>query len=470
VVIGSTLFAFVPPAGAAPGPADWSGYLDGPSHSSYNAAFTSITPKNAGHLVTDWSWKVPSSTAKNGNSAIWASPTVVDGIVYEGSESGWFYAYDEATQTVLWSVDFGGSPSLTCRGTLGVSATATVEEDPVTQVLTVYLNAPDGYLYALNATTGATIWDSFVASPGTTKNTYYAWSSPAVAKGMVYVGISSQCTGPLVRKAGLIAFDQENGTQEARWFSMPTGDKGGSVWSSPAVLANGNVVVATGNADGTNQAQWAESIVELDGQTLQEISAWQLPSAVKEEDYDFGSSPTLFTADLNGVETPMVGACNKNGVYYAFEQDDIGAGPVWQHHMAAAFGKGSGICIAAAIWDGTQLIEGGGSNTTINGVQYMGSVQSLDPATGAVVWATGLAGCVMGSPSEDAGGVIAAPLFKAPNNQYGVFLLEADTGKTITRIATGHTLVFAQPVFADNDLLVAGAGHTIIALEAPTHS
>ena len=66
----------------------------------------------------------------------------------------------------------------------------------------------------------------------------------------------------------------------------------------------------------------------------------------------------------------MVGACNKNGIYYAFQQNNLAAGPVWQDQLANGYGTGpnpEGQCDAAAIWDGTNLIEGGGNGTTING-------------------------------------------------------------------------------------------------------
>jgi hypothetical protein len=73
----------------------------------------------------------------------------------------------------------------------------------------------------------------------------------------------------------------------------------------------------------------------------------------------------------------------------------------------------------------------------------------------------------MGSPSEDAGGVIAAPTFRSANGHLGVYLLNAKNGAVIKEILTGKAEVFPQPVFAENDLLIAGADHTITAYEAP---
>jgi outer membrane protein assembly factor BamB len=155
----------------------------------------------------------------------------------------------------------------------------------------------------------------------------------------------------------------------------------------------------------------------------------------------------------------MVGACNKNGIYYAFRQGALHAGPVWQQRIAVAAGTGpnpNGQCDAAAIWDGTNLIEAGGDSTVINGVTYQGSVQSLNPATGAPIWQTGLPGEVIGSPAEDGAGVVAAPVWSSSTGNLGVYLLSTASGAILGFISTSPSAIFAQPVFAGNDLLVAG--------------
>jgi hypothetical protein len=103
------------------------------------------------------------------------------------------------------------------------------------------------------------------------------------------------------------------------------------------------------------------------------LDSWQIPASQRIGDGDFGGSPTAFTADLNGTTTPMVGACNKDGIYYAFRQDDLHDGPVWEQRIANAYTTGNeGECDAAAIWNGTDLIEGGGNTTVIKGITYQG--------------------------------------------------------------------------------------------------
>ncbi len=72
---------------SSPSSSDWTSFLDGPAHSSYNAAATSITPTNISDLNPIWRWILPPSTVV-ASSAINASPTVDDGVIYVGSKDG----------------------------------------------------------------------------------------------------------------------------------------------------------------------------------------------------------------------------------------------------------------------------------------------------------------------------------------------------------------------------------------------
>lgn len=450
------------PASAQANPSDWTAYLNGPAHSSYNAAATAITPGNVASLQQLWQWVTPASP-NVGPNAIWASPTVDDGVIYVGAEDGYFYAISESTHATLWSDFLGvdtpkGSDPCGPKGQ-GITSTATVADDPTTGNPTVYVNAPDGNLYALDAATGSVVWTGQVDTPSSTENDYYAWGSPLVANGNVYIGISSDCDSPLI-PGGLVSFNQSTGAQVARWLDTPPGPDvdGGSIWSSPVLLPNGQIVVTTGNGyNGSGQPLYDESIIRLDPQTLAVLDAWQVPPAQQVSDADFGASPTVWTATINGVSTPMVGACNKNGLFYAFAQDNLSAGPIWETRITVPYPGGSAECDSAAVWDGSQLIIGGGAATTINGVSYTGSVQSLNPATGVPLWQTGVTGTIVGTPTEDGSGVVAAQTYETSNKQLGVYLLNAATGAQLGFIPVNLDL-FGQAVFAGNDLIIGAGG------------
>ena len=445
-----------------PGNADWPGYLFDSGHSSFNANATAITPANAPDLAKMWRWPVPPSTNK-GPAELFASPTVVGGVAYIGAMDGYFYAISETTHQPIWS-DFLGvlvNPPLICGGgTSGIISTATVAKDPATGLLTAYVFSPDGYLYALDAATGAIVWKGHVDTPVPPKADYYSWGSPLVVNGNVYIGNSADCGTPHVA-AGVFGFNQSTGAEFASWSSLPPGVVGASIWSSVALAADGSILVTTGSscdACAPPLPLYDESIVRLDPNTLALLDGWQVPSNAQSFDGDFAGSPTTFTASIHGVSTPMVGACDKNGIYYAFAQDDLGAGPVWQHRMSVAYTNGTAYeCDAAAIWNGTDLIEGGGASTTIGGVNYTGSVQALDPKTGNPIWQTGLPGTIVGSPTEDGAGVVAAQTYQADNKQTGVYLLDAATGSIIGFISIPKSNLFGQAVFAGKDLLI-GAG------------
>lgn len=447
------LFAAPSALSEAGSTADWTTYLHDNQHSSFNASATAITPANASNLGVQWQFQDPTSSGRP-PSFFLASPTVYNGAVYIGSNSGLFYKLDEATGTVLWSVDLGAMPNVSCR-TKGILATAALAPDPNTGTMMVYVGAGDGNVDALRASDGTVMWKSPVDTnlPGTTAN--YDFSSPMIANGHIYEGISSSCDHPLVR-GGLAELDQETGARQATYFTVPAGSVGGSIWSTPAITPDGSTIfVTTGNGDPTVGSDQGDSvsIVALDATTLAKKDIWTVPASALGVDDDFGGSPTLFTANLNGTPTPMVGAINKNGFYYALKQSDLAAGPVWSHRFG---GKAE---VAAAIWDGSHLFVTGGA-TKIGGIKYAGGIREVNPDNGTPLWETGVtaSGLGFGSPTMDGGGVLAVPTYNPTTPSANVYYLaNATTGAVLRQFSlSGPT--FPQPVFANNLVfLVDGA-------------
>ena len=193
--------------------------------------------------------------------------------------------------------------------------------------------------------------------------------------------------------------------------------------------------------------------MRLNGATLAKQAIWLVPPGERTHDSDFGGSPTLFTATLAGHATAMVGACNKNGVYYALRQNDLAAGPVWRLQVGAPYTSTSiAQCDAAAVWDGSHLFIAG-DKTVIGGVTYLGSARMVDPATGKVLWAQGLPNGVIGTPTLDGSGVLAVQTYGSG----GMFLLNAATGAILNNISGGPE--FGQAVFADTVMLVPTQNH-----------
>ena len=437
---------------------DWPQYLYGPQHGSVSPA-TTFTPSNAASATLVWHWQPPAVTGQP-PPVLDASPTVVAGRVYIGAQSGGFYALNEKTGAVVWSRQLDTRPKVTCRP-LGITSTAAVLPDPVTGTRTVYVSGAR-YLYALNAATGAVAWKTEVGpADQSDPDAYYNWSSPTVAGGHIYVGLASGCDTPLIR-GGVVELDQHTGQVLHTWHTVPAGSIGGSIWSSVAASSTGSGLwVSTGNeCDPTintcpsgNQIGHSLSIVHLSS-SLKLLQAWLAPgTAGHGHDWDFGSSPTLFgSAGVPGD----VGACNKNGLYYALSARPLGSAPLWTDTIAAPAGM-TGSCFASAVWNGPAgtLYIGGGA-TTIGSTGYGGSVRQVDPATGGYIWQTGLPCTVVGTPTLDSAGVLAVGTYRCTTpNTPGVYLIDSATGAMLTALPVGTSKVFSQPVFAQGTLFVA---------------
>jgi polyvinyl alcohol dehydrogenase (cytochrome) len=305
-----------------------------------------------------------------------------------------------------------------------------------------------------------------VQIPSSTANDVYAWSSPQLYGGRVYVGISSNCDVPFTRGA-VKSYDAVTGKPIATGWTMPAGYQGAGVWTSPAIDATGVYVTTGSTYDNVEKAHPPTvannfdqySMVKLDPVTLQRTGKWPAP-ATKVGDPDFGSSPVLFTATFAGTSVPMVGACNKDGYFYALRRDTMQF--VWKYQMGKGTAVGQVACVAGGVWDGTRLWVGG-NLTTINATQYAGSVRQLNPATGAVIWQTGLAADPLGSGTYNPSGILAyAGTDWGGTVGNGVYLLDPATGNIVrTLLDTTQAPEFAQPVWAEGMLLMSKTAEVV---------
>jgi polyvinyl alcohol dehydrogenase (cytochrome) len=245
--------------------------------------------------------------------------------------------------------------------------------------------------------------------------------------------------------------DATTGAIQHTAYMAPQGCVGGGIWSSPAVdPADGSIYVTTGTPSGCNTpGEMAPSIVKLRASDLSLVSSWTVPQSAQQfGDADFGATPTLFTATINGVSRSLVGALNKNGIFYAWDRGNLAAGPVWQSTVADP--SGSPRSIASAAWDGTRLYVAAGG-TTINGTSYYGNISALDPATGAFLWRTGVTG-FMSAGITVVPGVLIEPYGAGGN----LLFLNTATGAQLRRIsmknrADGEATVSNGIVYVSDD-------------------
>jgi len=241
----------------------------------------------------------------------------------------------------------------------------------------------------------------------------------------VYVGLASNGDCPLTQ-GKLFKIDGTTGAVQDTFNVVPDGCTGGGLWGSPTIdaaddaiyVVSGNPDPATGSCTGAEPN--AQAMLKLSASTLTLEGSWQQndPASL---DHDFGSTPTLFDATIGGVHRSLVGAVNKNGVFYAFDRSNVAAGPVWTYRVAdtgASPEEGQGA-IAPAAFDGTSLYIGGGQ---------LGScpaeLAALDPATGIAQWSDCVDGPIIGGVAEAPGllAVGAGPNLEVFSSSTGIQL------------------------------------------------
>jgi polyvinyl alcohol dehydrogenase (cytochrome) len=370
-----------------------------------------------------------------------SSPTVVDGHVFVGDWSGREWALEAATGNLVATADLGTTAAPQCNpGVIGITSSATSDGG------LLFLAGGDDGFYALDPATLATVWRVSLGDNGADGG-YYGWCSPAIAGGVVLQGVSSNCDDPFV-PGRLVALDESSGRIVAAADLTPPGVVGSGVWTSPSVdLAARKIFVTTASATHLDDG-YAFSVLRLDLATLAVEDAWRLDEPLAPEaDYDWGSSPTLFTAP-DGRK--LLGAGQKNGSYYAFDRENIQAGPVWSTPICRDGGipqAGQGT-LSTAAFDGTRLYMGGGSPLDSSDPNILGTLTALDPSDGHVLWRQTFSGPVI-APVSYANGVVFSTAGRL------AFGLDAATGAILWSFETagacfgGIAISHGRIVFGD---------------------
>lgn len=286
-------------------------------------------------------------------------------------------------------------------------------------------------MVALNASTGAIVWSTLLGTPPE----HEIWSSPLLYDGSIYIGVASWNDCPVV-DGSFFRIDAGTGRVQAVNHLDPSPKCiGPGVWSSASVDPTTNsVYVTTSNANlrsnqsATCQLAEQEAILKLNAKTLATESAWALPESQQVGDSDFGTSPMLFSASIGGVDRQLVGAENKNGIYYALDRDDLAAGPVWTYtaeNAAAVTGKACEDIntISSSAWAGAGspvMVAG----LAVRGSSCIGTLAALNASNGQPEWQTPLPGGVEGSVTE-------VPGIVAVGAGATVDLLSSSTGQVL---------------------------------------
>lgn len=465
------------------------------NNSRWASLETTLNPNNAGSLQLQWSLVTQNDVS--------ATPSVdTSGNVYFPDWSGNLWKVNGATGGVVWHqtmTGYGLAPNAMSRTTPTLAGNYVIigASPPLSGGGNTF-----AYLLALDPATGNEIWQAQLDSSSWAIST----GSPIVYNNVVYVGVSSAAerqTNPTFR-GSVVALSLATGQVLWRTYVVPPGYSGGPIWSGTPVIdvKRNQIYVTTGNnylvplpvqqceqaASGNNRAVLAcqspenfeDSIVALDlttgaikwgrhcsvddayiGQCHTGGPACPDPAGM---DFDFGDGPHLFTANINGTPTDLVGAGQKSGVFWALNPS-TGA-VVWQQTVGPG-GLMGGIQWGSA--SDNQRIYVAEANSghkphTLqpSGISWNGgSWAALDPATGHFIWQVedpGLDPVQPGEPAITLGPVtVANGVLYCASISGMMYALNAATGATLWSFQAAGS-VNAAPAVVDG-WLYWGSGY-----------
>jgi polyvinyl alcohol dehydrogenase (cytochrome) len=363
------------PAGAR---ADWPIYGHDLSNTR-NARADGPTREQLGSLQQAW-------TFKSGTGDFTGTPVVAGGVLVVGDHGGWVYALDAKTGKLVWSKDAGQPINGTAAIDLDAPGGAAVYV-PVAEI-----GGPR--LLAFSLSDGAKRWETVL----THQHGASVYGSPVYWKGTLYMGTSGPNNDDATSRGSVVALDQASGRIRWQTFTVPQGQDGAAVWTTPAIdTATGRLYVGTGNNYHQPTSDTADSMLVLDAASGAILGHYQATAndsfapdnAFAGPDYDFGASPNLFDGP-NGER--LVGEGQKSGTYWALDRATMK--PVWSANVGA--GGYLGGIIGSTAYDGTRIY---GADALDGHVFALGR-------DGSVAWASLDTGQTHFGPTTVANGVL----------------------------------------------------------------
>ena len=308
------------------------------SGNAHYSALTQINKSNVGRLGLAWDYDTHTIRSLE------ATPIVVDGVMYTSGSVGQVYTLDAETGKELWTFD--------PKNDLRVNQRACCDE--VNRGVAVwkgkvYVASFDGYLSALDAMTGKTIWkvDTIVDK----KKAYTSTGAPQIAGKVVVIGNA----GAEYDARGYVsAYDLDTGKFAWRFYTVP-GDPakpyenpelamaaktwdpksnwlmggGGTVWGDMAYDPQLNLLYfGTGNGTYYDQSKrspaggdnlFIASIIALNPDTGRMV--WYYQEAPGDQwDYDVVQQIVLTDLGINGIKRKVLMQAPKTGFFIILDR------------------------------------------------------------------------------------------------------------------------------------------------------
>ena len=290
------------------------------------STLTQINTSSLNRLEPEWVYKIRDVGAQRGAPVpiIKCTPLMVNGVVYITIPDH-LWALDARSGNALWHydwIDHGGH----LVGQRGVGIWKS----------TVFFQAPDNWLVALDANTGRELWKKNYADA---RKQYFSTSAPLIVKNHVIVGVG----GDAMDMPGFLdSFDPQTGDLQWTWWSTPrkgdpalktwpnetASDHGGGMTWMPGTYdpdlgllywptGNTNPVFAGQGRPGANL--WTESIVALDVDTGKLRWYFQV-SPHDTHDFDNTTAPILFDRTVDGKPRKLLAQAARNGFFVTLDR------------------------------------------------------------------------------------------------------------------------------------------------------
>lgn len=302
-------------------PGNWLTYSGNYSGHRYSP-LDSINEGNVRNLRPMWAYQT------NSLQKFETTPLVVDGVMYISEPPSHVTALDTRTGRPLWKYRRTMPDDVrVCCGQVnrGVAILGDL----------IYVGTIDSYLVALNAKSGAVMWETKVAD---FQKGYSITVAPLAVRDKIVVGIAG---GEYGVRGFLDAYDAKTGKRAWRFWTIPgPGEKGNETWKGDSWKTGSAATWVTGSFDPeTNLIYWgtgnpgpdwngevregdnlySDSLVAVNADTGELKWHFQFtPHDV--HDWDATEVPVLVDAEVRGQKRKLVIFANRNAFYYVLDR------------------------------------------------------------------------------------------------------------------------------------------------------
>jgi outer membrane protein assembly factor BamB len=295
-----------------------------------------------------------------------------------------------------------------------------------------------------------------------------------LANQRVYVTFASHCDGFEVHRyhGWVLSYDALTLQPSAvRPISQgAAAQEGGAIWASgvgPAVDAAGQIYLTTGDGSYDGQSNFGDSVLKLDGKTLQVLDHFA-PSdqaRLNELDLDLGSSGPVLLPDQPGAHPHLLAQSGKDGRVYLIDRDRLGGycETCQDRHAVQALPSGTvgapGLFGAPAFWNQRLYFWGNGdvlkvfdlSNGQLKASPQLGTFKQAFPGSTPAVSARGKAQGIVWTVAPKLGSPGVLMAFDA------LTLAPLFSSATRPEDALGPTVRFVSPVVANGRVYVGSS-------------